>query len=78
MFNRITKVKGPSNPLPEEQKDSVFNRLGDRNEVQSAISPCMKQFSILDVKTDGFLRVRRRTVVFTGQPRSFDTDTGDG
>jgi len=30
----------------------------------------MKRFSTLDVKTDGSLRVKRRTVVFTGQRKN--------
>jgi len=37
----------------------------------------MKWFSTLDVKTDGSLRVKRCTVVFTGQPRSFDINKED-
>jgi len=41
--------------------------LGVINEVQSSTPSRMKHFSSLDVKTDGSLRVKRRTVVFTGQ-----------
>jgi len=37
----------------------------------------MKRFSTLDVKTNGSLRVRRRTVVFTGQPSKSDINKGD-
>jgi len=61
------KVRELVNPLPQEQKDSVFNWLIDGNEVQSYIPPRIRQFSILDVKTDGSLRVKRRTAIFTGQ-----------
>jgi len=44
----------------------VFGRLGKKNEVQSAIPARMKCLSTLDVSIDGSLRVKRRTMVFTG------------
>ena len=34
----------------------------------------MKRFSTLDVKMDGSLRVKRRTVVLTGQQKSSNSD----
>ena len=34
----------------------------------------MKRFSSLDVKTDGSLRVKRRTVIFTGQQKNSDSN----
>ena len=45
----------------KEQKDSMFNRHGDENGIQSFISSRLKQFSTFDVKTDGSLRVKRCT-----------------
>ena len=37
----------------------------------------MKMFSTVDVKTDGSVRVKRRTVVFTGQPGSSNINKED-
>jgi len=53
------------NPPFQEQKDSVFNRLSDENEEQSSFPYDIKWFSTLDVITDGSLRYKRHTVVFT-------------
>ena len=77
MFNRIPQAGESSDPLPQEQKGSVFNRLDDGNEVQSSIPSRIKRYSTLDVKTDGLFRVRRCTVVFTGQPSNSDINKGD-
>ena len=77
VFNKITKSRESSNPLPQEQKGSVFNGLGDENEVQSSIPSRMRQFSTFDVKTDGSLRVKRYTMVFTYQPGNSDINKGD-
>ena len=43
----------------------MFNRLGETNEVQSFVSSHMKHISTLDVKIDGSLKVKRRTLVIT-------------
>jgi len=61
-------------PPSQEQKDLVFNRLGNGNEVQSSIPSRMKQFSTLNVKTDGSLRVKMHTVMFKGQPAIFNSN----
>ena len=37
------------------------------NEIQSSIPFCIRGFSSLDAKTDRPLRVKRHTVIFTGQ-----------
>jgi len=34
----------------------------------------MKRFSSLDVKTDGLLRVKRRTMVFTSQQKNSNSN----
>ena len=34
----------------------------------------MKHFSSLDVKTNGSLRIKRHTVVFTSQPKNFGSN----
>ena len=43
----------------------MFSYLSKINEVQSSIPSCMKHVSTLDVKTDGSLKVKRRTLVLT-------------
>jgi len=43
----------------------VFDYLGEVNKVQSSIPSCMKCVSILDVKTNNSLKVKRHTVVIT-------------
>jgi len=48
-----------------QEKALVFGHLGKINKVQSAIPSRMKRLSALDVSTDGSLRVKRRTMVFT-------------
>jgi len=41
----------------------MFNCLGEVNEVQSSVPSHMKRISTLDVKTDGSLKVKRRTLL---------------
>jgi len=43
MFNKIIKARESSNPLPQEQKDSVFNRPGNGNNLQSFTPSGMKR-----------------------------------
>jgi len=59
-----------SNSQLQHEKSSTFSHLGLINEVQSSIPSRMKRFSSLDAKTDGSLRVKRHTVVFTGQQKN--------
>jgi len=56
----------------------TFDHLDDTNEVQSSIPSHMKQFSTLDVKIDGSLRVKRHTVVFMGQQGNSDSSEKKG
>ena len=67
-------MKAPS----QELKSFVFNHLGDTNEVQSSIPSRMKRFSTLDIKTEGLLRVKRRTVIFTDQQNNFELNKEEG
>jgi len=46
-------------------RSSVFNCLGETNEVQSFVPSCVKCIFILDIKTDGSLKVNRCTLVIT-------------
>jgi len=48
------------------------------HEVQSSIHSHMKHFSSLDVKSYSLLRVKRNTVVFTGQQKCSHFDEGTG
>jgi len=50
---------------PLETENSLFNHLGETNEVQSFIPSHMKRVSTLDVKIDDSLKVKRRTLVIT-------------
>ena len=65
VFN-IIKIKGKvSNSSSAQDGNSVFSRLGKLNEVQSSIPSRKQHISTLDVKTDGSLKVKRRTLVIT-------------
>ena len=44
---------------------SVFNRMGETNEVKSFVPSHMKRVFTLDVKIDGSLKVKRLTLVIT-------------
>ena len=74
VFARIGAGEKPSNSRLQHEKSSAFSRLGVVNEVQSSIPSRMKRFSSLDVKTDGSLRVKRRTVIFTSQRKNSDSN----
>ena len=65
VFARINIGK-MSSSSPHSQKDSVFNRLGKTNEIQSSIPSRMKRVSTLDVKVDDSLKVKRHVLVLTG------------
>jgi len=69
-FTRIQTAEKPSDSSLQQERSSAFSRLGVINEVQSSVPSCIKRFSTLDVKMDGSLRVKRRTVVLTGQQKS--------
>jgi len=73
VFNKIKKGTEPLKAPPQDPKGSVFNSLGDTSEVQSFIPSRMKRFSTLDIKTEGSLRVKRHTVIFTGQRSNPDS-----
>ena len=68
-----TSEKSSSSRLHQEES-STFSHLGVINEVQSSIPSSMKHFSRLDVKIGGSLRVKRHTVVFTGQRKNSDSN----
>jgi len=57
VFQRLQGSKQP--------KPFVFTHLGKVNEVQSSIPLCVKCVSTLDVRSDGSLKVKRRTLVIT-------------
>ena len=70
IFTKITRGKKPSSSSPAQTKSSVFNRLGETNEVQGFVPSRMKRVSTLDVKIDGSLKVKRRTLVITSSDAS--------
>ena len=67
VFARINIGKMSSSSPHSQKKDSVFNRLGKTNEVQSSIPSRMKRVSTLDVKVDDSLKVKRSVLILTGQ-----------
>ena len=63
VFTKIKSGKELTSSSSAQEKDLVFGRLNEINEVYSAIPSRMKCLLTLDVKTEGSLRVKRRTVV---------------
>jgi len=74
VFTRIQTIEKPSDSSLQQEKISAFSCLGVINEVQSSIPSRMKRFSTLDVKMDGSLRVKMRTVVLTRQQKSYSSN----
>jgi len=66
VFAEIKIGKTSSNSPPTQNKDSVFNHLGELSEIQSSISSRTKRVSTLDVKVDNSLKVNRRVLVLAG------------
>ena len=59
----------------------MFSRLDEVNEVQSSVPSCVKCISTLDVKTDGSIKVKRRTLVITNCEANSNSEEkikGDG
>ena len=52
----------------------MFSRLGEVNEVQSFVPSCMKCVFAFDVKTNGSLKVKRRTLVITSYETSSNSN----
>jgi len=70
IFTRIkTGGKFSSSSLAQDG-NSVFNRLGEVNKVQSSVPSRMKSVSTLHVKNDGSLKVKRHTLVITSYETS--------
>ena len=65
VFSRIAKGKKQLGSSPTQTESSMFNSLGEANKVQSFIPSRKKQVSTLDVKINGSLKVKRRTLVIT-------------
>ena len=65
----FTNIKGDEKSLSSlsaQARSSAFNYLGETNEVHSFIPSLINCISTLDVKTNGSLKVKRRTLVITG------------
>jgi len=65
VFTRIAKGKKPLSSSPAQTESSIFNRLGETNEVQSFIPSHTERVLTLEVKINGSLKVIRRTLVIT-------------
>jgi len=63
VVTKITGGKNSSASSPTQVRISVFNCLGETNEFQSSIPSCMKPVYILNIKSDGSLKVKRHTLV---------------
>ena len=74
LFTRIKTGENSSRLRLQQEKSSAFSCLGVINEVHSSIPSHMRSFSSLDIKTDGSLRVKRCTVVFTGQQKNSNSN----
>ena len=66
VFTKLMSREESPNSSCSQERVPVFGRLGKINEVQSVVPSRTKHLSTLDVSTDGSLRVKRPTVVFTG------------
>ena len=73
-FARIKTGEKSSSSRLQQEKSSMFSHLGVINEVQSSIPSRMEHFFSLDVKIDSSLRLKRHTVVFTGQQKNSNSN----
>jgi len=63
IFTKIKTNGKSSNPLLAQERNPVFNRLGQTREVQSSIPLHIKCILTLGVKTNDSLKVNRCTIV---------------
>ena len=61
VFTKIRIGGKFSSSSPAQDRNSVFNLLGEVNEVQSSIPSRMKHIFTLNIKADDSLKVKRRT-----------------
>ncbi|KAM2137859.1 hypothetical protein ACFX1Q_009985 [Malus domestica] len=66
-LERLEDSKKFSRNRETMSKEEKLDRLAEKNDIRSSIHSRMKRQSILEVDTNGPLKVRRRTIIHTGQ-----------
>ncbi|KAM1264376.1 hypothetical protein ACFX2J_034191 [Malus domestica] len=66
-LDRLEETKKPSRNMKTMPKGEKLDSLAGKNDVQSLIPSRMKRQATLEVDTKGPLKVRRRTIIYTGQ-----------
>ena len=67
VLRRLEKTKKPSGRKETTPKKQKLDSLAEKDYIQSSIPSKMKHQTILEVDTNGPLKVRRRTIIHTGQ-----------
>ncbi|KAM1294746.1 hypothetical protein TB2_014432 [Malus domestica] len=67
-LDRLEETKKPSRNRKTTPKGKKLDSLARKDDVQSLIPSRMKRQATLEVDTKGPLKVRRRTIIYTGQP----------
>ncbi|KAM2606933.1 hypothetical protein TB2_035554 [Malus domestica] len=66
-LERLEDNKNFSRNRETTSKEEKLDRLAEKGDIQSSILSRMKCQTILEVDTNGPLKVRRRTIIHTGQ-----------
>ncbi|KAM2657598.1 hypothetical protein EV1_012940 [Malus domestica] len=66
-LDRLEETKKPSRNRKTTPKGEKLDSLAGKDDVQSLIPSRMKRQATLEVDTKGPLKVRRRTIIYTGQ-----------
>ncbi|KAM2397657.1 hypothetical protein ACFXTH_034434 [Malus domestica] len=66
-LDRLEETKKPSRNMKTMPKGEKLDSLAGKNDVQSLIPSRMKRQATLEVDTKGPLKVRRSTIIYTGQ-----------
>ncbi|KAM1212301.1 hypothetical protein ACFX2G_003942 [Malus domestica] len=67
VMERLEKAKKPSRRRKTTPEVEKIHRLAEKDDVRSSIPSRMKRQTILEVNTIGSLKVKRRTIIHTGQ-----------
>ncbi|KAM1291749.1 hypothetical protein ACFX13_019139 [Malus domestica] len=67
VMKRLEEAKKPSRRRKTAPEVEKIDRLAEKDDVQSSIPSRMKRQTILEVNTVGSLKVKRRTIIHTGQ-----------
>ncbi|KAM2877374.1 hypothetical protein COP2_020268 [Malus domestica] len=67
VMERLEEAKEPSRRRETTPEIEKIDRLAENDDVRSSIPSRMKRQAILEVNTVGSLKVKRRTIIHTGQ-----------